>query len=169
MTCKIYLDLISDGYQLSGFATFALIVGITSLAVWGFAFRWTPTRLFDRLLFRLGFLAAAVSGLTMGWLFISTSYVDYRDLIRLYHADLSHNIDGTIEDYLPSSFDAHRRNESFRIDGVTFSYDPSAYLASFHGMRAGDTPMRNGQFAKIVYVEGKIIRLELCADESGRK
>lgn len=162
VACHTYLDLISNGYQPSGTAIILLTMGVGAGIVWLIALRWRVTRLFDQLLFRLSLPVAAVSALVMCWMNVSTSYADYTRLIGLYYAGLSRSVEGTIENYVPYGTVTPRADESFRVGTVIFSYNPLAPQASFHGNQAGGPAIRDGRYARVVYIEGQIIRLEVC-------
>ena len=164
MGCYTYIDLISNGYRPTGVEIFLLIVGVSAAAVWLMTIRWAPSRFFDRIMFKISLPLTAISTFIICGIRMSASYGEYNELMRLYHAGISQSIEGVIADYTPFSTNSSTRKESFRIGAVTFSYDPNLPHAGFHGTLVSSNQLRDGELARAVYVEGQIIRLEICAE-----
>lgn len=89
-----------------------------------------------------------------------TTWGDYLHLIRMIETDKVDVIEGVISNFYPAA--TIKSAESFEVAGHAFSYSKYAVKQGFNTLSLEGSPVANGKVARVYYVEGHIVKLEIA-------
>jgi len=161
MRCSLYFDL-TAGYQVPKVTVAYLVMMAGCLISLPFLRMTAPNWYIYRLLVKVGPIAAFCVGLWFTMYSFVENYSEYRYLMTLYNLDFSHEVIGEVVDHSPYDPQHGKIYESFRVNGIEFVYFPTEFHAGFQRASSEGSPISNGQIVSIRYVNGQIIRLDIC-------
>lgn len=130
------------GVALVAFATICLVVMYRSERVW---FAW--------LLLAITLLLTLVAVVVP-----LATYRKYRHALTSGEYEM---LEGRVERFAPMPTGGHAP-ERFTLRGKDFSYTDYAASPFFHKTQADGGPIHEGVYLKVAYVDGNIIRVEVC-------
>lgn len=92
---------------------------------------------------------------------------EYYQFSHVYQQGKYREISGKIENVAGAGHEQRRGYERFEVGGVQFSYSNSLSSPGFHKTRAFGGPIRDGLLVRVRYIDGAIVRLEICGEGSG--
>jgi len=107
----------------------------------------------------VGFVTAA--GFALGFAY---TYVEHNSLSAARGSGQYETVEGTISDFR-EVWDEGSPSEAFTVNGIAFDYVGNALTSAFHDIARDGGPIRPGQRVRIGHVDGKIIKLEIAADD----
>lgn len=161
-SCRTIFDLMSDGFVfywwpiaglgagLLGIFSFVLYRAIAPRAVQVWQ---TPV---------LGLFGFLVATFVFTMYLPGRAFLEYRQ-IRLSEKNGDANIvRGIVSDYREFAPSKGVREESFKVCGVRFSYDPNLIAPGYRLTRRGGSPLQNGLGVEISYIGNTITNISLC-------
>jgi len=167
MNCSTFYDLAEHGFGQWWLLILALGLAALGALLFGvgkvFSHKQSILGWIGYLTFRVGGAGFAVGWLIFGVLQTYQGYVLYRDLLHAQEAGRQKHIEGVITNFSPyGSRPSPDPKESFAVDGITFVYSPSEILPGFNQAQGEGSPIHNGALVRVGYVDGTIVRLEIC-------
>ena len=156
---RTIFDVTQVGYKSWPFAAFGLIFvvlgALLPTLIRNGVFRKTPPAMakwFPR--FFLGFAIFWTATAFVG------TFTNYRRAINAMKMNRTAIVEGLVTDFHPMPFEGHRE-ESFRVQGVTFHYSDYIITSGFNNTSSHGGPIREGLRVKIWHLNGKILRLDI--------
>jgi hypothetical protein len=152
----VVYDIGDAGYRSWAVGILPLLITIGGIAFL-FVVRW---RHFPR--WRRALVSVAVGIAFAGSaLVVSSTYVQYRNLVRDYRGGVASYVEGSVEHFVPMPRGGHA-NERFDVGGQHFEYSKFQIREGFNGSVVPRSPLREGIGVRIWHLGGTIVRLEVA-------
>lgn len=155
MTYVTVFDIATSSFPFWWLAALPPVVVAFTFAVRGLA-----ANAFRR---RLAMSTGLVTGVGFA-LGFAYAYAEYATLSAARNSGQYKTIEGTTSDFR-EAWDEDSPRESFSVNGAVFDYSSNALTSAFHDIARNGGPIRPGQRVRIGHVDGKIIKLEIAADD----
>lgn len=100
------------------------------------------------------------------WTFsgFSGMYTVYSGFIKAYKTGQYEIVEGLVQDFHPMPYSGHE-DECFRVEDARFCYSDYTVEPGFRQSASHGGPIREGLPVRIAYLSGRILRLEIRADQ----
>jgi hypothetical protein len=173
MNCSSLYDLTEQGFGQWGFLTLSLgLAGLGAIFfIGGKAFSHAQSLVgwIAYLTLRIGGVGFAVSWLIIGVFQTYQGYLLYRNLLEAVKSGQLMSVQGVVTEFSPyGSKPSPYPKESFTVNGKTFTYSPSEIRPGFNQAQQNGGPIHDGALVRVGYIDGVIIRLEICQSNDKR-
>jgi hypothetical protein len=149
----VYQIDISDLYRMLAIAVFLafVVVGALCAAFVKVAFGKEGNRWYSMV------LAAIVVYVIGAFVPLLRSYIEN---INLVSSKRFSYVEGAVTNFVPMPYNGHA-DESFTVNGVSFSYTDYSFVPGFHNTASHGGPIREGLYVHIWHIGNEITKLEI--------